>query len=193
MSWRTTGALFLILLLLGGYVWWSQNQASPDDAASPESFPTPPPQVETPRLFPNLTAEQIIRLEVVDLIADLTVTFAREDDGRWYQTVPTRTAVISVTMENHSRNLANLTSRRVLPPDANPPEAYGLDAPDYEIVIVSQREDQVIRQRLLIGSPTATGDAYYTQKPGDGRVYLIAAFSLENLLLLRENPPHLLE
>jgi len=187
MSWRTTGILFLILLLLGGYVWWQQQQDAPDEAA--DAFPTSPAPAENLPLFPNTVAEEVIRLEIVDLADNTTVTFLREADGRWYQTVPTYTEVISVTMSNHARNLANLTSRRVLPADANPLEAYGLDAPAYELIVVSQQGERVVRQRLLVGDATPTGDAYYTQKPGDGRVYLVAAFSLDNILNLRQNPP----
>jgi hypothetical protein len=191
MSWRTTGVLLVLLLLLGGYVWGQQSRETAPEEFEFDPFPTAPAQSDNVPLFPNLTAEAVTRLEIVDLRENFTVSFALEDDGRWYQTVPTRTEVITITMENHSRNLVNLTSRRVLPADANPPAAYGLDTPNYEIIVASQREDQVIRQRLFIGDVTVAGDAYYAQKLGDGRVYLAAAFSVENLLLLRQSPPHL--
>jgi hypothetical protein len=189
MSWRVTAVLFLILLLLGGYVYWQQNQETILEEVEP--FPTSPAQTETAPLFPNLVADEVIRLEIVDLAADLAVTFMREDDGRWYQTVPTRTEVISVTLENHSRNLVNLTSRRVLPAGANPLAAYGLDNPAHELIVASQQGERVVLQRLLIGNLTPTNDAYYAQRPGNDRVYIVAAFSLDNILSLRERPPHL--
>jgi hypothetical protein len=187
MSWRTTGILFLILLLLGAYVWWQQQQDAPEEAL--DALPTSPAPAENRPLFPNAVAEDVIRLEIVDLAANTTVTFLREEDGRWYQTVPTYTEVISATMSNHARSLANLTSRRVLPADANLPEAYGLDSPAFELIVASRDGERTIRQRLLVGNLTPTGDAYYLQRPGDGRVYLAANFSLDNILRLREEPP----
>lgn len=195
MNWRTTAALFVILVALGAVVFWQSRQ----EAADADAIPTvAAPAAETTPLFPGVTAGDLLRLEVerAEGAEDgAAVHFERQDDGAWVQTVPTTTMVISQTLESRAGSLLAVSSRRALPPDANPLSAYGLDQPGAAIVVAARRanqdgSEQVIRHTLHVGNQTPAEDGYYVQKVGDRRVHIIPLTAVDTVLSLIDDPPH---
>lgn len=192
MNWRTTAALFVILVALAGVVYWQSRQETAND----DDAPTPPaPAAETTPLFPGVTAGDLLRLEVERAEDGAAVHFARQDDGAWVQTVPTTTMVISQTLESRAGSLLAVSSRRALPPDANPLSAYGLDQPGAAIVVAARRanqdgSEQVIRHTLHVGNQTPAEDGYYVQKVGDRRVHIVPLTAVDAVLGLIDDPPH---
>ncbi|HEX6385880.1 MAG TPA: DUF4340 domain-containing protein [Anaerolineae bacterium] len=183
MSWRTTAILLVILLLLGGYVYYESQQEP-----QVEPLPTPLPEPERAELV-TATIDEVNRLEVTRLEDDVSASFSRDEAGDWFQTVPTHTAVISQTMNTQLTGLVNLRSNRTLPADANPLSAYGLDDPAYQIVLATTRDERTVRTTLLVGNETPAGDAYYVQKRGDPRVHIVPIGVIQNMIDLLDNPP----
>lgn len=183
MSWRTTAVLFIVLLLVGGYVYY-QSQQEP----AVESLPTPLPQPEQAELV-TASIDEVNRLDVTRLEDAAKASFTRDETGDWFQTVPTSTAVISQTMNIQITGLATLRSNRTLPADANLLSTYGLDEPAYEIVLATTRDERTVRTTLLVGNETPAGDAYYVQKRGDPRVHIVPIGVIQNMIDLLENPP----
>jgi hypothetical protein len=186
MNWRTTAVLFLIVLLLGGYVYYQSQQETELAATPTPAAPTP----ERVALITNASVEQIERLDITRIEEGTTASFQRNGRGNWTRTVPTTTQVISQTLNTHVTGLINLRSSRSLAPDLNPLSAYGLEEPAYEIVLVATGEgDRRLRYTLLVGDETPTGNSFYVQKRGDPQVYTVPKGSIENVIGLLDNPP----
>lgn len=187
MSWRTTGILFLILLVVGAAVLALQQRY----AAEARATPTPPSAsfVEVVDLFGGLAAEDVARLEISRMEPEDSAVFAREEDSAWVQTVPTMTQVFSPTLTNHVTGLLNTRARRSFSAEGGDLAPYGLDSPQAIITLAVQRDGDIIRYELALGNPTPTGDAYYVQRRGDPRVHLLSTVALDGLLGLLENVP----
>lgn len=185
MSWRTTGFLFLILVLVAGLVFWQNRQQQETETSSTVAAPSPQAGAD---LFGNASVENVVRLDVATG-ADVSASFHRDESGSWSMTVPTSTQVISTTMANAVRGLISVGSRRTLPPEENPLQAYGLEQPQQQVTLAVQDEGRIVRHLLSIGNETPTGDAYYVLKEGDRRVHLVAKSALDSVLDLAQTPP----
>lgn len=185
MSWRTTAVLFIILVLLGGYVYY-QNQRGP------EPLPTPTPGEPAPervRLI-EATIDDVTRLDITRHEDGTHVSYSRDQVGEWMRTVPTTTVVLSTTMNLQVSALINTSSSRNLPPDLNPLSAYGLETPAYDIVVAIRGEnEQINRHTLYVGDKTPTGTEYYVQREGDDRVHLVPFGPIEGMINLVDLPP----
>lgn len=189
MSGRTLAILFVVLLVLAGIVFvMSQDEGGDVAGVDPDATvaPTPTPQLNMVR---DATIQDVVRLEVTRLEDDFQVAFIREENGDWFQVVPTDTQVISATMNSNVTRLVNMTSQTVISAEANPLTAYGLDAPQFEIVLVTRRGEDNVRHHFTIGSKTPTGDRYYAQKLGDPRIHVLLSSMVEGLTGLLEERP----
>lgn len=188
MSQRTLGILFVILVVLAAVVFLMNQDSGNGAEVDPDATlaPSPSPQVNMVR---DATIEDVVRLEVTRLEDDFQVAFVREENGDWFQVVPTDTMVISTTMNSNVTRLINMTSQTVLSAEENPLSVYGLDAPQYEILLVTRREGDNVRHDFTIGSKTPTNAGYYTQKFGDPRIHVLLSSTIESLTgLLDERP-----
>ena len=184
MSWRTTGILFIVLVVVGGLVYLQSGQSESDTAEATPGSPIPAGVA----IFEEVQLDNVVRVDIV-ANPDEEVSFSHEPDGAWFMTVPTATNVISQTVSNSLLGLINTSSRRSLSPDENPLEAYGLEDPAREINVAVQREDQVIRYKLFVGNETPAGDAYYVIEEGDPRVHLMTKSTLDAIFTLATDPP----
>ncbi|MFW6063395.1 MAG: DUF4340 domain-containing protein [Chloroflexota bacterium] len=186
MNWRTTGILFVIMLILAGIVFW-QNRQNDQEMLSATVAPAP---TQAPNPFAGLSASDVERLDIqVDAAEQASASFRRTDDGAWHMTTPTATQVISSTLSNTVQTLFGAGSRRTLSPDENPLENYGLDNPSRAITFAVRRDQDLLRLRLLLGNSTPADDAYYALKEGDSHIYLINKSALDNVLNLAGDPP----
>lgn len=184
MNWRTTGILFVILVVLGGIVFLQSQQAE-REAITSTTGAAPTTSV---MIFGESRAENVVRLDIRP-ISGVNTSFSKEADGAWHMTVPTATTVISQTVNNTLSGLMNAGSRRSFAVEDNPLDAYGLLEPLREIVIAVSRDEQTVRYHLQVGNETPTGDAYYVLKDGDRRVHLMAKPTLDAVFALASNPP----
>jgi hypothetical protein len=188
MSWRTTAVLFAILVILGGYVYW-QNQQEPQ--ATPVPTPAFGAVAEPVALMSGgVSIDDVRRLDLQRREDGATASFSRDDEGEWAQTTPTQTVVISYTMDSLAGSLTNLTSRRALPAGDNPLSAYGLENPAHQIdLVVEQPGGATVRHTLLVGDDTPGGDSVYVQKQGDRRIFVVAKYLLDNIIRVMDEPP----
>lgn len=186
MSWRTTGILFLVLLVVGAAVFLIERRPGGEDeptATSPSSF------VEATDLFDGVTVEEVVRLEIVQTEPADEALFERTEEGSWTQTVPTTTQVISTTLNNNVTGLLNTRATRSFSPEDGDLSPYGLDEPQATIVLAVEKDGSVVRYELALGDAAPTGNATYVLKPGDPRVHLMSTFAFDRLLGLLENVP----
>lgn len=189
MNWRTTAVLFVVLAGLVGFLVW-QNQQEETAVLTDNPLPTVPATPVRTTLI-STTNDGIEGLTITNLATGENVLFVQTTLGEWQQTEPTESAVISDTLNTAVAGLLNLTSTRTLNADENPLSAYGLDEPSHQISVLVDDEgtEQLIRVTLLVGDETAVGSSTYVQKEGDGRVHLLPAGIVENLLNLLIDPP----
>jgi hypothetical protein len=184
MSWRTTAALFVILLMVAALVVLQNQQ---DKAEGTPEVPT----LTAPRaIFPNISGSDIQRLDIERAEDGAIVSFERQENGMdWYQTVPTYTLAVSQTLTNRLSGLANIATRDNVLRGENPLSAYGLDEPAYTISFVVPEEGRALRYRIFVGNETPTGDNYYVTKEGDPRVFVILKTPLDNIINFLDMPP----
>lgn len=186
MSWRTTGILFLVLLVVAAAVFAIQRQPGGDEDVAATSAPS---FVEANDLFEGATVEEVIRLEIVQAEPGNEALFERTEDGSWTQTVPTTTQVISSTLNADVTGLLTTRASRSFAAEGGDLAPYGLDEPRATIVIAVEKDSSVVRYELALGDAAPTGDATYVLKRGDPRVHLMGTFALERVLGLLENLP----
>ncbi|MCB0010829.1 MAG: DUF4340 domain-containing protein [Anaerolineales bacterium] len=188
MKWRDVGILALIVIVLGGYVYYSNNRE-----VEPEELPvpTPPPADQQPiSLFPPVTPAEVTWLEVRYSGGVTETVITRDEAGQWAQTIPDPEPLISTTVDSQVGQLLTLTSRRTLAADANPLSAYGLEVPTAEIVLVIAGADgSSVRHTLHIGDGVTGGTGYYVQKVGDSKVYIVTNTTIDTILRLTSAPP----
>jgi hypothetical protein len=188
MSGRTTAVLFVILLLLVGFLLW-QNQRQDTVEATPE--PTPPPafvlMLEGYEMA-NLRRLQISRPATGDLLdyrhdPDEEEPWQMADGGDRFEDglldvhVPAflglrYTRAISVTAET---NLAD----------------FGLDPPQYEIMIelVGGENGRIQTYTYTIGQRTINDIAYYAQQEGiPDTIYIIPSGFISNITNILDDP-----
>lgn len=185
MNWRTTGILFVIVVILAGAVYLQSRQNESEAMIPTVSADT---SAEPPSIIGDAPADSIVRLDV-SFTPGLEASFAREQDGAWHMTVPTATTVISQTITNAVSGLISAGIQRSFAPDDNPLEAYGLLNPTKQVVIAESRGEQTIRHLIQVGSEAPTGDAYYVLREGDRRVHLVSKAALDTVFALASNPP----
>ncbi|MFQ5398902.1 MAG: DUF4340 domain-containing protein [Anaerolineae bacterium] len=186
MNWRTTAALLIVLIALGGYVYY-QDQQEPEPPPIPTAVAAPPAREP---LFPGATINGVEQLEVTRREDGLMAIFVRDETGEWTRTVPTTTLVISQTLNTQVTGLINTSSTQRIAADANPLSVYGLDNPAYEIALTVTRTDgKLVRYTLRVGNEVPTGNNFYIQRKGDGRMHVVPSGSIQNMINLLETPP----
>ncbi|MFZ0548514.1 MAG: DUF4340 domain-containing protein [Candidatus Promineifilaceae bacterium] len=186
MNWRTVGILFVIVVALGAVLYLMEQEGDGGEDTNANASPSPTPMEH---LIQDVTIADVQRLDVTRFEDGFQVSFEREENGDWFQTVPTNTMVVSSTMTGDVSRILNLTSQSTLSADANPLSVYGLDNPQYEILLVAKRDDENVRFDFLIGNRTPTGDRYYAQKQGDPRVHVLLSSIVESMTGLLEDRP----
>ena len=180
--WRNTLILFVLALALGGYAWFISQPENAPAVPLPTAQPPAATNERVP-LFPEANGVNVTRVELSAREPFTPTTLIQDEFGSWYQTVPTRTQLVTATLNTQMTTLATLTSRRVLVADANPLAAYGLAEPAYEIVLYAARADGTsVRYTLFVGDSLTTSDGYYVQRKGDDRVFIVAVAGIDAVI-----------
>jgi hypothetical protein len=188
MSGRTTAVLFIILLLLGGFLIW-QNRREATQETAPEPTPVPGPVL----MLPNTEMADVRRLSITRLATGETLNYLYDpneeepwqlaEGGERFQGgildvhVPAflglrRTRTISITAET---NLAD----------------FGLDPPAYEIMIgLAEGENGRIQEHTyFIGWRTVNDIAYYAQEQGvEDQIYILPSGFISNIINILDDP-----
>ncbi len=157
---RSTLVLLLVLVGLGGYIYFVTSKKSPDD------------EVKKDRIFPSLEASAIAELKVRALTGDATTL--KKDGDAWKIVAPAEFTAAETEATGIANALADMTFASVV--DENPADLkpYGLDPPKMEIEFKSA--DGTTAGHLLIGDKTATGGNLYVRKANEKRLLLIPQY-----------------
>ena len=81
MSWRNVGILALIVVVLGGYVYFTNSRET-----EPEAIPvptSPPAELQPVALFPPTLVDDLLRFELRPSGGITDTVFIRNEDGDW--------------------------------------------------------------------------------------------------------------
>ena len=185
MNWRITAVLFLILVALGGYLYYdSQRGEEPAEVVEEDAVPAPLIN-ETIPLIDNLTITTVQEVAVSRSSDSVEASYSQDESGNWAQTSPQAQTVLSTTLNSQVTGYLNLTSNRVFSSADNPLSAYGLETPAYQITLSGGDQRHV----LYVGNETPTKDGYYVQSLGDPRVFVVSKGAVDNIINLIDTPP----
>lgn len=156
---KSTLALLLVLVGLGGYIYFYGDKAADPNAAQ--------------KLFPGLVSDNIETLTVKSDAGE--TTSLKKQDGKWTMTAPFQTRASDMDASGIANALAGLDITRVVEEAPADVKDYGLVTPSVEIAFTST--DGKPSGKLLIGSKTATGGSLYARKDGEARVVLIGEYN----------------
>jgi hypothetical protein len=189
MSGRTTAVLFLILLLLAGFLYW-QNQAQIVEEARPEATPTP----GTISFLPGIEMADLRRLEIIRTTTGESLHYLYEAgaDSPW-QVVESEERFQGGMLDVHMSAFLGIrrTHTFAVTPETNLAD-FGLDPPEYEITIdlYDAENDRVASHTFLIGRRTTTDLAYYAQQPEvPEQIYIIPSGFISNMIDILDMPP----
>ena len=158
MNPRTTGILFLVALLLGGIVWYSNRHEGEKKQAAEQAK----------HLFGELKPEQI------DWIAfntpDGKPARVERKQGAWQVVEPVAAPADAANVDGLAASLAGLTSEAVIE-DAQGAEVYGLGDTAKQVKFGAAGAEHALR----LGKKTPIGSNSYAAT-GDGKVYTIPTF-----------------
>ena len=180
MRFRTTLLTLLVFALLGGYVYFFEikNKGSSEEAAF-RSINTPVWQ---------LRASDIVQLDISG--PDGRTRLARaHQDAPWELVdvaAETRQPADDVRVDRIVNVLADLQATRVFTDTPDLAE-YGLNKPAWRAELRLANGEV---KTLQWGDQTPEGSAYYVKKGEEGTVYVISAFTIEDLKRLVREPAY---
>lgn len=176
MSTKTTLVLLALLILVGGVVYFTQVRKPGGEAATP----VPP---ESTSLL-DVSTPAIDGITVRDVVSNTQVSATRDVSGTWWLTEPAGQTGDPAALNSIAQRLAYIYVQRVLTPTGSLSE-FGLVTPTLTVEVATASG----LQSFVVGDTTPSKGAYYAQKPGDPRVYLIDTGLVGDLKQLAEKPP----
>lgn len=158
---RSTIALFVVLIALGGYIYYLSSKKTDDSATKQDN------------LFGTLDAASLSDLTVKSESGE--VTTLKKDNGTWKIVSPFAVPASESDVNNIGSALSNLNVVRVV--DENPTDLkdYGLDHPKMEVDF--KTADGKTSGKLLLGEKTATGANLYARRDDQKRVVLVGQYN----------------
>jgi hypothetical protein len=158
----------VVLVILGGTLYWS-NHRKPTDDSSKASADTPPTILK-------LDQSSITKLDLKKKDAP-AVVLDKDNSGQWQITQPKPLRADQGAVSSILSDVSSLTSDRLVDDKASNLSLYGLDQPAIE-VDVTEKDNK--SQKLLIGNSTPTG-SIYAALANDPRVFTIASYTKTSL------------
>jgi hypothetical protein len=157
---RSTIALLVVLLGLGGYIYYISSQPPEDSATKQE------------KMFVGLEADKIDEVKLKSEKGD--VTSLKKEAGSWRFVAPVETAASDTDASGIANVLGQMQIVRVIDENATDLKDYGLDAPRIEVEF--KGDGGKATGRLAIGGKTATGGDLYVKRNDEKRVLLVAQY-----------------
>ncbi|MCC7353390.1 MAG: DUF4340 domain-containing protein [Anaerolineae bacterium] len=185
MKLRNTSILLVVLIIVGGYVYYTEGRPQ----SQPPNLATAVPAVE-----PVLTIDsaQVLTITVQGL-PGLTRLSRADAKGPWQMdTTVAMTPTVSgpqeadpVRANNVLSTISYITANRVLT-GVTDLAAYGLASPSWSVIVEGAGQ---VRHTIYLGDQNPDGSSYYAKREGSETVYLIAAYVGDDLRNLVESPP----
>lgn len=154
---RSFGALLIILVGLGGYLYFVEMKRAPGDDAEKRD-----------RVF-TVEADAIDEISVRAESGEKTTI--RKTGADWRIVEPAATAPDKGEVSSLTSNLATLEIQRVLDEEAADLTEYGLEPARFEVAFKAGGQDH----KLLLGSKTPPGSDLYARLDNQRRVFLVPA------------------
>jgi Domain of unknown function (DUF4340) len=158
-------AAAVLAALLGGLYWSNHHSSKADMAVKGAS--------DAPTKILSLSQPDITSL-AIQRKGEPTVDLSRNNSGVWQITSPKPLGADQDTVSSVLSALSSLNAERLLEDKASGLASYGLATPAVEIDIASKNNKT---QKLLIGDPTPSGNAFYAILAGDPRLFTIAGYT----------------
>lgn len=152
-------ALVLVLAGLGAYIYFVDNKRPAGGGAE-----------EKAKVF-TVEADKV---EEVTITSDSESSTLRKVDGTWRMTTPLQADADQTEISSVTNALSTVEVNRVVEENATDLTSYGLAKPR---ITVAYKAAGGGEGQLLIGDKTPTQSDVYAMKPGEKRVFLVAAFN----------------
>jgi len=168
MGTRGLLAAVVLLVALGGLVWWS-NKAKEAEEKQPSK--DAPPKIIT------LQEDQIQQV-AINRKAGESIILRKADSGSWQITAPQILPADQDAVKSMLSTLASLSSDRLVEEKASDLATYGLAAPATKVV-VTMKDGKA--HTIAIGDETPTGSGAFTKLEADARIFTIATYNKSSL------------
>ncbi len=155
----------LVLLTLGGFLYWSEHHKPAEDSAKISA--------DTPTAILKLDESSITKLELKKKDTQ-PIQLAKSNSGEWEITQPKQLRADESAVSGVLSTLSSLNSERLVEDKASDLKGFGLEIPSLELD-VGEKDSK--SQRLLIGDDTPVGSGVYAMLAGDPRVFTIASYT----------------
>jgi hypothetical protein len=188
MSGRTTVVLFVILLLLGGFLLW-QNQGEETVEVTPE--PTPAPAFVL--MLDDYEMADLRRLRISRPASGETLDYRYDpnEEEPWQLADGGSRFRGGMALDVHVPAFFGLRYTRALSVTAETSLAdFGLDPPQYEIMLELVGENgRMQTYTYAIGQRTINNLAYYAQQEGiPDTIYIIPSGFISNITNILDDP-----
>lgn len=174
MSFRNTGILLIVLVVLGGVVFWVNRQGG--GAADTDATPTPAP-------LTSLSTSDVVSITIEQ--DDKSITVERKDDG-WEIAGDSPEPAGETKVTQALDRLTGLKPTRTLSDIQNFAD-FGLMKPAWKITLKPSEGKPVI---FHVGDENPRGTSRYLRVAGDPSVHLVPKFSVEDVQKWLEEPPY---
>jgi hypothetical protein len=170
MNFKTTAILLVLLLGIGGYVFFTR-----DKGASTDTTATPTPPAAKPLL--DLKSADVTAI-TIDGSDGKPVLALEKANGNWRLTAPVKAAADKYSADS----LVDAVTTDLKPTSlvkASGPDApqTGIDHPQYTVELTAGEKSA----KLVVGDRLGVGDGVYAQAGGSGDVAVVPASLLETL------------
>ena len=155
----------LVLLTLGGFLYWSEHHKPGDDTSKISA--------DTPPTILKLDEASITKLELKKKDSQ-PIQLAKSNSGEWQITQPKQLRADESAVSAVLSTLSSLNSERLVEDKASDLKNFGLDNPALEVDL-GEKDNK--SQKLLIGDDTPVGSGVYAMLAGDPRVFTIASYT----------------
>ncbi len=157
-------AAVVILVGLGGAVYWSEQKKAADEKKPPVSADAPPKIL-------TIAEEQIQGIRIEKRGGEATAL--SKASGSWALTEPIATGADQDAVNGVVQNLSNLASDRLIEEKPAQLASYGLATPAEQITVTRKGGKT---DTILLGDDVPTGSGTYAKLAGDPRVFTVASF-----------------
>lgn len=174
MSFRNTGILLIVFVVLAGVVFWVNRQGGTQTDA--DATPTPAP-------LTSISTDDVASIKVEQ--GDQSITIEHQEVGWVILSAPPEHAGETKVTQALDR-LTRLKPTRSLSDVENLAD-FGLDEPAWTIMLTPRQGDAIL---FRVGDENPRKTARYLQVAGDPSVHLVSKFAVEDVQKWLKEPPY---
>jgi hypothetical protein len=154
----------LVLLILGGLLYWSEHH-KPEETSKISA--------DTPPSILKLDQSSITKIELKKKDSQ-PIELTKSSSGDWQITAPQQLRADQGSVSGILSSISSLNSERLVEEKASDLKPFGLAQPAVEVDITGKDNKS---HKLLFGDETPAGGGVYAALAGDPRVFTVASYS----------------